>query len=1101
MPICANCQSTIEEEAAYCPYCGSRIEGVAECDDYEYEAFISYRHLPHDTAVAKTIQKYVEGFKIPKELRGEGRGKRLGRMFRDEDELPTSSSLSDQIRDALMRSRFLVVVCTPETRESRWVAREVELFSSFHGRNHVLVALAAKEPDESFPELLLHQKVVRSDGTVELEATEPLASDFRDPKKYRIESTRIAAALLGCGYDDLHQRLRTRRMRLVSSIAAGIAAVSVAFGAFSTYQQMQIAENYRLLQINESALLADKANALLEQGDRYEAIRTALSALPDPEADSTRPYVPSAQVALENALEIYAPLSKWIPSYSQVDVDFWNSCISDDGLMATISEGRYLEVREVYTGNLTARIDMQDFADRQLTRNASLEMAFAGDKLLFDYAGTLGCFDARTGEQVWKRPAKDSNTILRSIAVSPDLSLVALAEAPWEGQKNYEVAILRVSDGELEKTVELPDSDVMKTSGDVPLCFSPTGDAIAAAFETHAYRINLESGKIEQRELHNSWAISIAYVDDFLTFVSSEDALDAQGRTSLDVFDANFNFLWERTADVPMMMDDQFNEYNYLVGACGTWCYSKGDDTAGPNDDEQLVVAFGADLLLLDTKTGAEVYKKTFESPLLGCKLLSAANGTYRIVAVAGEGDIVYRNPEEGKDQSTQGAFYDGNIGRVYRGDVFEYDGQWFTSAWKANPTKHVMYRSADKRDYIDTQLVQDLDDAAFMTADRLYTQTDSALGVYAFERDEIEHLRTYDLAAFEQLADPGRAIVSVTETGPRKLFVAGQAKPADGSESAFGQDVVVYVLDEAEDAPLAMLEVPDMSPVSNMACEVDEATGQTQVLLQGSRFVTVVDAETGDVVQQIDRWNLASENTESLEADTQLEQNGLIDSASFAGENIIIHLSVRISDSGSYETRNLLVNRATGDVLDADISRYTGPMNARMTLSDDGVLFAMKCQDGAIRLFDTQTGSMKWETFGVPSDLNCLKLVGGGDVFYQETSRVYGLLSGETGEVKCESMSDLPTLRTECLYRVGENELLVFCKGGHYATAGGLAIVSLDEDAFGACSVIDEGRMVSADGTAAVLKMGPSQTYLVGKPTLDELRTRAHEMLEAHGM
>ena len=40
------------------------------------------------------------------------------------------------------------------------------------------------------------------------------------------------------------------------------AVVSVAFGAFSTYQQIQITENYRLAQINESALSADKANAL-----------------------------------------------------------------------------------------------------------------------------------------------------------------------------------------------------------------------------------------------------------------------------------------------------------------------------------------------------------------------------------------------------------------------------------------------------------------------------------------------------------------------------------------------------------------------------------------------------------------------------------------------------------------------------------------------------------------------------------------------------------------------------------------------------------------------------------------------------------------------
>ena len=33
MPACAHCKSIIEESAAYCPYCGMRVEGVAECDD------------------------------------------------------------------------------------------------------------------------------------------------------------------------------------------------------------------------------------------------------------------------------------------------------------------------------------------------------------------------------------------------------------------------------------------------------------------------------------------------------------------------------------------------------------------------------------------------------------------------------------------------------------------------------------------------------------------------------------------------------------------------------------------------------------------------------------------------------------------------------------------------------------------------------------------------------------------------------------------------------------------------------------------------------------------------------------------------------------
>ena len=229
--------------------------------------------------------------------------------------------------------------------------------------------------------------------------------------------------------------------------------------------------------------------------------------------------------------------------------------------------------------------------------------------------------------------------------------------------------------------------------------------------------------------------------------------------------------------------------------------------------------------------------------------------------------------------------------------------------------------------------------------------------------------------------------------------------------------------------------------------------------------------------------------------------RSGTIGSVFFAGKNILVCQSVQVSGSTDYETDISLVNRATGDILDTDISRHPGPSNALYAMSDDGMLFAMECQDGAVRLFDMQTGALIWETFDLPSRLNCLSLVGNGDVFYQKVSGVYGLLSGKTGKVKCESQSALPTLQSGCLYRPDQNELVVFNKGGHYASVGGLAIISLDEDGFGARSIIDEGIAVSADGTAVLLKLNLGDMRIVRKLSLEEMQTRAHEMLEAHGM
>ena len=46
------------------------------------------------------------------------------RIFRDKDELPITSNLTETIENALEKSEFLIVICSPHTKESIWVRRE-----------------------------------------------------------------------------------------------------------------------------------------------------------------------------------------------------------------------------------------------------------------------------------------------------------------------------------------------------------------------------------------------------------------------------------------------------------------------------------------------------------------------------------------------------------------------------------------------------------------------------------------------------------------------------------------------------------------------------------------------------------------------------------------------------------------------------------------------------------------------------------------------------------------------------------------------------------------------------------------------------------------
>jgi WD40 repeat protein len=237
-----------------------------------YQAFISYRHKPLDVAAAKAIHTSLENFRIPSAIRKISGLKKVGRCFRDQDELPTSSDLAQDITDALENSNWLIVVCTPDTPKSKWCMAEIDTFIRLHGRSRVLAVLADGEPDQSFPESLRFETL--PDGSrVE---REPLAADLRSDglpgmkKKLRIEKLRLLAPILGVGFDDLRRRARERVMKtaLVSSAAAAV--FFALFGGYTLNQAALISrQNTEILQKN------DELTAQIEETERQRAFALA----------------------------------------------------------------------------------------------------------------------------------------------------------------------------------------------------------------------------------------------------------------------------------------------------------------------------------------------------------------------------------------------------------------------------------------------------------------------------------------------------------------------------------------------------------------------------------------------------------------------------------------------------------------------------------------------------------------------------------------------------------------------------------------------------------------------------------------------------------
>ena len=72
----------------------------------KYLAFISYKHQARDQRISGLLRRGLESYAIP-------RGTRISKnrkVFRDTDELPTSSDLGKDIEDALAGSGWLITL-------------------------------------------------------------------------------------------------------------------------------------------------------------------------------------------------------------------------------------------------------------------------------------------------------------------------------------------------------------------------------------------------------------------------------------------------------------------------------------------------------------------------------------------------------------------------------------------------------------------------------------------------------------------------------------------------------------------------------------------------------------------------------------------------------------------------------------------------------------------------------------------------------------------------------------------------------------------------------------------------------------------------------
>ncbi len=279
----------------------------------KYAAFISYRHGGIDEKVAKQVFRLLERYRVPRKLAKKIGTNKIGRVFRDSEELKAGSDLSALIKEALDETEWLIIICTKRFKDSVWCMEEVEHFLEIRGRDRIITILVEGEPYESFPKVLTE---IERDGKIV--TIEPLAVDIRDDseskilKNVRREQYRFLADMLDVDYDDLYRRERERKLRRSMSVAGAVILGISAFAAVMVRNNMQLESAYTALEHSnqqtlrgESYYLAEYANEAYDNGDRKTAVRLGLEALPENLQSQDRPFVSNAMRALTQAMGIY----------------------------------------------------------------------------------------------------------------------------------------------------------------------------------------------------------------------------------------------------------------------------------------------------------------------------------------------------------------------------------------------------------------------------------------------------------------------------------------------------------------------------------------------------------------------------------------------------------------------------------------------------------------------------------------------------------------------------------------------------------------------------------------------------------------------------
>lgn len=200
-------------------------------ESFDFDVFLSYSTDP-DFKLSRKLEAFLEDFHrlpSPKDINlKELRVCRDGSNFSLQRDAESLRSGEKTIVDYLSRSRYLLVLCSQNSKNSFWMDKELAWFLE-HRPNYILIAVTegvdpSSNESEVFSERLiksgLHQKLFWYDFREESQNNSVIIKKTRN---FDDECTRLAADLLNASADDIRPIWYKERLRRTKELEANLA--------------------------------------------------------------------------------------------------------------------------------------------------------------------------------------------------------------------------------------------------------------------------------------------------------------------------------------------------------------------------------------------------------------------------------------------------------------------------------------------------------------------------------------------------------------------------------------------------------------------------------------------------------------------------------------------------------------------------------------------------------------------------------------------------------------------------------------------------------------------------------------------------------------